>query len=565
VLLAHVDHGKTSILDMIRGSSIVSKESGGITQNISAYEIPISEIKDMCGPLLKNLPNMTLPGLLFIDSPGHEAFTTLRKRGGSIADIAIVVVDIKEGVKPQTEEVLNILKASKTPFIIAANKIDTVPGWRPNQNKLLVKNLSEQSESTSLYFEKKLYELVASISSKGFNSDRFDRIDDYTKKIAIIPVSAKTGEGFPELLMILSGLAQKYLEKSLKIDVKGPAKGTILEVTEEKGIGKTLDTIIYDGSISLNDNILVGVSEGEPIFTKVKSLFRIENGKLIKSNNVHAASAIKISAPNIDEVSSGMPIRVIGKDRDKSIEEIKSEVEEVIIETDNEGIVVKADTLGSLEALVNLLKQKNIKIKKAKVGSINKKDIAEASSEENKLNRLIAAFNVSELESSKHIKVINYDVIYKVIDDVEEWIESQGKSIEEKDLEGLVKPFKITVLEGHIFRKSSPAVLGVEVLSGTAKTNTYLMREGIRVCELKALQDKGENISKAEKEQQIAASFPGVTVGRQINTGDVLYSDVPEEDFRKLKKLKKYLNSDEIETLKEIAELKRKENLTWGI
>jgi len=560
-----VDHGKTSILDKIRGSAIASKESGGITQSISAYEIPLSEIKKTCGDLIKNVSELTIPGLLFIDSPGHEAFTTLRKRGGSIADIAIVVIDINDGIKPQTEEVLNILKSSKTPFVIAANKIDTISGWRSNSNLSLIKNLSEQSESTTLNFERKLYELVAAVSRFGFNSDRFDRIDDYTKKIVIIPTSAKTREGFPELLMIISGLAQKYLENSLKINVRGPAKGTILEVTEEKGIGKTLDTIIYDGSIKINDTIFIGTSEGEPIQTKVKSLFRIEKGKLISSKEVHASAAIKISANGLDGANSGMPIRVMGEDENKSKEEIKLEIEEVEIETDKEGIIVKADTLGSLEALVNLLKQKDIKIKKAKIGNISKKDIAEASSGSNELNRLIAAFNVKESETSKKVKIINHDVIYKVVDDAFDWMENKGKTLEEKDLEGLVKPFKLKLLEGHTFRKSGPAVIGVEVLTGVAKTNTPVTKEGSRLCELKAIQDRSENISSAETGKQVAASFPGVMVGRQINPGDILYSNVPEEDFRKLKKLKKYLKDEEIETLKEIAELKRKENLTWGI
>ncbi len=565
VLLAHVDHGKTSILDKISGSSVASKESGGITQAISAYGISLSKIKEVCGDLLNKLTNLTIPGLLFIDSPGHEAFTTLRKRGGSIADIAIVVIDINEGIKPQTEEVLNILKSSKTPFVIAANKIDMISGWRSNKDEPLIQNISGQAESTSLDFERKLYDLVANISRFGFNSDRFDRIDDYTKKIAIIPTSAKTGEGFPELLMIISGLAQKYLEDSLKINVRGLAKGTILEVTEEKGIGKTLDTIIYDGLIKVNDNILIGNPDGEPIKTKIKSLFKIEKGKLIPSDEVHASAAIKISATDLDEVISGMPIRVIDENEYEITEEIKSEIEEVLIETDNEGIIVKADTLGSLEALVNLLKQKEIKIKRAKVGDINKKDIAQASSENNELNRVIAAFNVNELESSKNVKVINHDIIYKVIDDVQDWIENRGKTLEEKDLEGLVRPFKLKFLEGHTFRKSNPAVAGVEVLAGTARTNNPITKDGNKLCDLKAMQDKGENISEAQTGMQIAASFPGVTVGRQINPGDIFYSDVPEEDFKKLKKLKKYLNSEEIETLKEIAELKRKDNLTWGI
>ena len=260
-----------------------------------------------------------------------------------------------------------------------------------------------------------------------------------------------------------------------------------------------------------------------------------------------------------------MPIKVFGDNREIIEKQIKNEIEEVLIETDNEGIIVKADTLGSLEALINLIKQKGIKIKKAKVGDINKKDIAQASSENEELNKLIAAFNVKQLESSKNIKIINHDVIYKVVDDVENWILNRGKNIEEKNLEGLIKPFKIKILENHTFRKSNPAVLGVEVLAGKARNNVPVTKDGGKLCDLKAMQDKGKNISESEEGSQIAVSFPGVTVGRQINEGDILYSDVPESDFKDLKKLKKYLNSEEIETLKEIAKLKRKENLTWGI
>jgi translation initiation factor 5B len=566
VLLAHVDHGKTSILDKIRESSVAAKESGGITQAISAYQISLDKIKEIGGELINKVGvDLTIPGLLFIDSPGHEAFTTLRKRGGSIADIAIVVIDINDGEKPQTREVIEILKNSKTPFVIAVNKIDMLTGWRSNPDLPIIKNIAEQSDDVRLHFERKLYEIVASISTHGINSDRFDRVDDYTKKVAMIPISAKTGEGFPELLMILSGLAQKYLEESLKINVEGQAKGTILEVCEEKGVGKVLDAIIYDGTIKVNDTILIGVCDGEPIKTKVKCLFNLDKGKVVEEKEVHAAAAVKISASDLDEVIPGMPIRVCNKDEEKVKEELESEIEEVQIETDNEGIIVKADTLGSLEALTVLLRGKDIKIKKAKVGAINKQDIAEACSESNDLNKVIVGFNVKVLEQSKEVKIIVNDIIYKVIDDVTDWIENFGRVLEEKDLEGLVKPFKIQVMKNHIFRISNPAVVGVEVLAGSAKSNTPMMKDGKKICDLKDIQDAGKSIGEAGKGKEVAASFPGIMCGRQLKEEDILYSDVPERDFRKLKKLKKYLKDDEIQALKEIAELKRKDNPTWGI
>ena len=566
MLLAHVDHGKTSILDKIRESSVAAKESGGITQAISAYQISLDKIKEIGGELINKVGvDLTIPGLLFIDSPGHEAFTTLRKRGGSIADIAIVVIDINDGEKPQTREVIEILKNSKTPFVIAVNKIDMLTGWRSNPDLPIIKNIAEQSDTVGLHFERKLYEIVAAISAHGINSDRFDRVDDYTKKVAMIPISAKTGEGFPELLMILSGLAQKYLEESLKINVEGQAKGTILEVCEEKGVGKVLDAIIYDGTVKVNDTILIGVCEGEPIKTKVKCLFNLDKGKVVEEKEVHAAAAVKISASELDEVIPGMPIRVCNKDEEKIREELKSEIEEVEIETDNEGIIVKADTLGSLEALTALLRAKDVKIKKAKVGAINKQDIAEANSELNDLNKVIVGFNVKVLEQNKEVKIITNDIIYKIIDDVTDWIENFGRVLEEKDLEGLIKPFKIEVMKNHIFRISNPAVVGVDILAGTVRSNTPVTKDGRKFCELKEIQDSGKNIGEAKVGKEVAVSFPGVMCGRQLKEGDILYSNIPESDFRKLKKLKKYLKDDEIQALKEIAELKRKDNPTWGI
>ena len=273
IVLGHVDHGKSSILDKIRNTDIVESEPGKITQAIGASIIPLDAIKKVCGKLLENL-NMkfTIPGILAIDTPGHAAFTTLRKRGGSISDIAILVVDINEGFKPQTEEAIEILKTYKTPFIVAANKIDLIPGWK-RKNEFLLKNIESQEMSTIGLFEQKMYELVGKFNEKfTIQADRFDRVQDFTKQVAIVPVSAITGEGIPELLMVLAGLAQKYLEQCLECNVEGQAKGTILEVKEEKGLGKAMDVIIYDGTLKVNDIIVIGGID-QPIVTKVRELF----------------------------------------------------------------------------------------------------------------------------------------------------------------------------------------------------------------------------------------------------------------------------------------------------
>jgi len=566
-LIGHVDHGKTSILDWIRGTSIARGEAGGITQAISSTNLSVNVIKKVCGDLLKTLKlKLTLPGILFIDTPGHAAFTNLRKRGGNLADIAILVVDINEGFKPQTFECIEILKKYKTPFVVAANKIDLIPGWKPNNKKLILENIKEQSVNVQQELDKRIYELVGKFHDEGFASERFDRISDHTKEISIVPVSPKTGEGLSALLMVLTGLAQKFLEQCLKCNMEGPAKGTVLEVKEEKGIGTTIDVIIYDGTIKKGDMFVVGGLE-EPIVSKVKILLELKNKKLKQVKEISAAKGVKISAMDIKEVISGMPLRVVSKAELENVKkEIQEEVEEVLIETDNDGIIVKADSLGSLEALITLLKEAEITIKRASIGNITKKDISEASAENDPLNKVVVGFNVKILEKGNDVKIISHDVIYKIIDDLSEWKKKEMKRLEAKELEGLTKPCKMQIIPGCIFRQNNPAVVGVEVLLGNVTVGVHLMKsDGSKVSEIKSIQLEGDSIQEAEKGKQVAVSIPNITVGRQIIENTILFSDLPEEDFVKFKKLKKYLKKDDIILLKEIAEIKRRENPVWGV
>lgn len=577
----HVDHGKTSILDKIRGTSVVTGEAGKITQAIGASIIPLEVIKKVSGPLLEKLNlKFTIPGILFIDTPGHAAFSNLRKRGGALADIAVVVVDINEGFKPQTLEAIEILKADKVPFIIAANKIDLLSGWQAKEGPL-VKKISSQSPSVIEKFEKKIYELVGRLHELGFASERFDRVEDFTKQIVIVPTSAMTGDGIPELLMMIGGLAQKFLEKGLEYDISGPAKGTVLEVKEEKGLGVTLDVIIYDGNLKVNDTIVIGGMDGA-IVTKIRSLLEPEplaemrvKGKFKRVKGVFAATGVKISAPGLSEVVAGMPLRsCAAADIEKVKEEIQKEVEAVLIETDKEGVIIRADSLGSLEALIVLLKEKKIPITSATVGQISKKDISEAEGmlEKDPLLGVVLGFNVGllpeieEYAKTKGIAVLTNQVIYRLIQDLEKWREEKRKAIEAKELEVLVLPGKFRILPGYVFRQNNPAVVGVDMLGGKIKTGYPLMdAKGKKLTSVKAIQEEKESLTVAEAGKQVAVSMDGVTVGRQIHEGDVMYVDVPEEDFRKLKELKKYLGKGEITLLKEIASIKRDKNPVWGI
>ena len=568
-LVGHVDHGKSSILDSIRETSIIETESGGITQCISSTFVPFSTIKKITGTLLDQIKQkIKIPGFLFIDTPGHASFTGMRKRGGNLADIAILVIDINEGIMPQTKEAIEILKHYKTPFIIALNKIDLIPGWQ-KKDGFLLDNIKKQSEKTQITLDTKLYGIVGKLYELNFASERFDRIKDYSKQIALIPISAKTREGLSELLLTLIGLSQKFLEKQLELKSK-EAKGVILEIKEQKGIGKVMDVVLYDGSLKEKDTVIIGGLE-KPILTKVKILLEPEvladmrRCKFQRVKQVSAAIGVRISAPNIDDVVAGMPIRSAKeKDIEKIEKEIQKEVSEVIIETDKQGIVIKADTLGSLEALIKLLKEKDIKIRRASVGAINKTDIADAESEKDPLNQIILGFNVKKPESK--VKIIISDIIYKIIEELEAWQAYKKQELEKQKLESLTTPCKIKLMPGFVFRQSHPAVVGVEVLNGTLKKDIELMNEqGKVICTVKTIQLNGKDIDKAEKGKEIAVAFPGVTIGRQLHVEDVLYSNLSEAEFIEFKKYKKFLNGDEIQILKEIAEIKRKEKETWGI
>lgn len=585
-VVGHVDHGKTSLLDKIRKSAVATGEAGAITQAIGVSIIPLETIKKICGKLLDVFKgNLTVPGILAIDTPGHAAFTSLRKRGGSLADIAILVVDINEGFKPQTIESIEILRNKKVPFIVAANKIDLIPSWKYDPKILLLDNINQLDYKIQGEFEKKMYELVGKFNEYDLQAERFDRVSDYTKQLAIIPVSALTGQGIPELLMVLTGLAQKYLEKKLEIEEKSNGKGTILEVKEEKGLGTTINAIIYNGNLKVNDTIIIGGIDG-PILTKVRALLepaelsdmREKKSKFDNVKEVFAATGVKISAPGLDKALAGMPLRSCsGKQEEieRLKEEVQQEVGEVVMECEEcDGVIIKADTIGGLEALRNLLQEKNIPISNASLGDINKKDLSKLGSikEMDEFNAVILGFNVkipAEIEEqvkSRNYKIITNDVIYRTIEEYETYLNDLKKQIEMKELSVLVRPCKFFLLKGYTFRQSNPAIVGVEIEIGRIRSGDPIMNEqGKALTTVKSMKEGAENVTIAEQGKQLAMAMDGIIVGRQINEGDYLYTDIPEDDFKKLKSLSKHLSKMEIQVLKEIAEIKRKNNPVWGV
>ena len=574
-VLGHIDHGKTSLLDKMRGTGVQDREAAGITQHIGASFFPTETILSICGDLLKTVnTQLTIDGLLFIDTPGHEAYLNLRRRGGAIADIAILVVDINEGPLTQSYESLKILRSGKTPFLIAANKLDKVPGWRDKPEMTLFQAIKAQSQSTQNEIDRRLYEIVGALSANGIQSERFDRVEDFRKTVAIVPTSAKTGDGIPELLMVLSGLTQQYMKERLRVST-GPARGAILEVREETGLGTTLDTIIYDGVLRKTDTVVIGGLD-DVIVAKIRALLepkpldeiRDPKEKFTHVDQVHAAAGVKIVAPDIEGAVAGAPVYAVADSA--KLEEIKQKVRDEVgsirIQTDKPGIVLKTDTLGSLEAVTQFLQERKVPVRAADVGPIVKRDVIEAhaSGDTDPLNAVILGFNVKfapdieELAAEFGVEVFLNEVIYRLYDEYNAWIMVKREQAKAESLGSIIRPGKIEIIPQYIFRQNKPAVVGVKV-HGVVKPRTGLITAtGKRVGTILQIQDRSVNIDEATDGMEVAVSIRGPTVGRQIKDDDVLYVDIPDAQILAIrKKFMDDLTQPELEIYDEIVQIKR--------
>ena len=556
----HVDHGKTSLLDAFRGSSVQEGEAGGITQKISFTKYPLEQIKKACPLIEKQGIKLEIPGFLFIDTPGHAAFTNLRKRGGSLADLAILVVNAKEGIKPQTAEVLQILKANKTPFLIAFNKIDMFSGWKKQENSLK-ESVESQAINVSQEFQESILTFQGNLQEHGFNSALYYEISDFTKQVAIVPCSARTKEGIPELLLVLCGLSEKFLRERLKLS--DTPKGVILEIKKTKGL-ENVEAIIYDGVIKENDEIIVASLNGEPIITKVRSLEEIEplSFKYKNTKEAKAATGLRMHLTSKEGILSGMLFQKVDNNLDKIKEVFKKEVSGVL-NLDKNGIIIKADSLGSLEALITLLKQQNINIVKAGIGPIGKVDLvsAKANLEINSLDSVIIGFNVDiepDLKKGK-VKIITDTVIYKLIENLQKWRTERQAEIEKERLMELATICKLEILHKYMFRNSNPAIFGIRVLSGRVRTGLPLINEkGEEVARVKGLELEKESVNQATEGQEVAMSLPGTNFERQLKETKYLYSALSDKQIKEFKKNSDLLSSSELNTLSEIEDIKKK-------
>jgi translation initiation factor 5B len=543
--------------------------------------VPLSTISDIAGELV-DPDDFDLPGLLFIDTPGHHAFSTLRARGGALADIAILVVDVTDGFQPQTEEAVEILARTETPFVVAANKIDTVPGWNPTDGLPSQAAIDAQSDRAEDALNERLYEIIGQLSDAGFSADVYWRVTDFANNVGVVPVSAETAEGIPDLLTVLMGLSQRYMRDEMAIDVDGPGAGTVLEVTETRGFGTTVDAVVYDGTITADDRIVVG-GLGDPIVTDVRALLKPKPLAEIRTEKefeqvdaVVAADGVKIAAPDLDDAMAGAPVRVVG---DRPIEEVRSEVRaelaDIAVSTEEEGLTVEADTLGSLEALAESLEAAEIPIMRAEVGDVAPRDVRVAATANEPTHRAILAFNVDVLDDAaalaeqEDVEVFGHDVIYRLIEAYEEHVAAIERAQQEQVLENITRPARFGILDDHTFRQSDPAVVGVEVLGGLLRRNSHVAAfegdEPVRVGQLKSIQDEGEDVDEAARGDRVAVSIDGPTVGRDVEEGDELWTDLPEKHAKILEQeLTADLSGTEREVLRQYLEKRRNRDPFWG-
>ncbi|MEM0483886.1 MAG: translation initiation factor IF-2 [Pyrobaculum sp.] len=581
VVMGHVDVGKTLLLDKIRGTSVAYREPGMITQHIGMSFVPWSAVEKFAGPLVDRLRlrgRIWIPGFLFIDTPGHAAFSNLRKRGGSVADLAVLVVDITSGLEEQGVESLRLIQSRGVPFVIAANKLDRIYGWKSVENRPFLFAVEDQEWHAVATLEERIGKLIEELSRHGVEADRYDRVRDFSKQVPIVPTSAVTGEGVADLLLVLAGVSQRFIPRERLQVREGPARGVVMEVKEERGLGVVADVIIYDGLLRKGDLIVTASLEG-PKEAKIRMLImpkpleemRDPEDRYMAVEEAKAAAGVRIVADGLEGVVAGAPLFAVWdlQELPKIRSFVREEISEIRIESDREGVIVRADTFGTLESIVLFLRQQGVPVRKADVGPPSHKDVVEAllSRRKNPIYGVVLAFNVKippdvEKEAlSSGVKIIKGEILYRIFDEYMKWSQEVKTKTVEQILSQLTRPGKIQVLPGFVFRRSDPAIVGVKVIAGTIKPGVTLVKDGKEVGKVMQIQKTGKAINEAVAGDEVAISIQGdIIVGRQVKEGDILYVYVPDDQARQwLFQYRQYLRDDELKALEEYLKSRKRQ------
>jgi translation initiation factor 5B len=585
VVLGHVDSGKTSLLDKVRGTAVQAREAGGITQHIGASFFPIDTIKSVTGDLFNKISttDSQIPGILVIDTPGHEVFATLRVRGGSAADIAIIVVDANKGFEAQTEESIGILKKRKVPFVIALNKVDTVSGWRNDVGgDSISRAVSKQDKSVQTALDEMIYNVVGSLSISGYNSEAFWRIKNFTKEVAIVPVSARTGVGIPELLAVLIGLTQQYLSRKLERHEE-EGRGIVLEINEEIGLGPAANVILFDGTLRQGCSVIVA-KRNSAVVARVKAILlprpldemRDPRDKFRHVSEVISAAGVKITSPDLAGVMAGSPLFVLNQREDETRLRaiVEAEIKNTFVNKDINGVIMKCDTIGSIEAISDLLAKQKVPIRIADVGHVTKRDVIEASAvrEKDRYLGVVLAFNVRVLEDAlreaqeRQVMIFDEKIIYNLVRSYTDWTAYQ-KDHQDVIIFNEIPPVcKFQFLKNFVFRRNDPAVFGAEILVGKLRQKIPVINDqGKKIGVIHQIQQSGKTIAEATLGMQVAVSIRGPTIGRQISEGEIFYTDLNSRQAKLLnERFAQRLTEDELEVLNYIVDTKRKVDELFG-
>lgn len=486
-ILGHVDTGKTKLLDKIRQTNVQEGEAGGITQQIGATYFPVEAIRQKTQVVnLDNSFEFKVPGLLIIDTPGHESFSNLRSRGSSLCNIAILVVDIMHGLEQQTLESMKLLRDRKTPFIVALNKIDRLYGWKKVDNNGFQESLALQNKGVQNEFAKRLADTKVAFSEQGFNSELYYENKSMAKFVSLVPTSAHTGEGIPDMLKLILQLTQERMVGSLMY--LSEVQATVLEVKAIEGFGMTIDVILSNGILREGDRIVLCGVEGA-ITTNIRALLTPAAMKelRLKSQYVHnkevkAALGVKISAPGLEGAIAGSRLMVVGPDDDESDieEEVLSDLGALFkrVEKSGKGVTVQASTLGSLEALLDFLKVSKIPVANVGIGPVFKRDVMNCGTmlEKNKEFAVMLCFDVKIDKEAQFyadevgIKIFTADIIYHLFDQFTAHMAAIAEKRKEESKLDAVFPCVLSTVA--VFNKTGPIIVGVDVVEGNLRMHT---------------------------------------------------------------------------------------------
>jgi translation initiation factor 5B len=457
-----------------------------------------------------------------------------------------------------------------------------ISGWKDTQTQFITQAIKEQNTQVQTFLDEKIYNVVTALSVLGYQSEAFYRVQEYKKEIAIVPVSAKTGIGIPELFAVLVGLTQQFLKEKLNQEEKSN-RGIILEVNDEVGLGATANLILIDGQLKKEDSIIVAKRDSV-IVTKPKALLlpkdldemRDPRDKFKPVEHIQAAAGVKIASPDLEGVLPGSTLYATSDpseiDGFKNL--IEDEMQSVFINTETNGVIVKCDAIGSLEALIEMLRRKQVPITKADIGPVTRRDVLEAMAvkENDRHLGVVLAFNVKVLQDAEtesddnHIKIFTDKIIYSLIDTYTQWVDDDKADEENAIFKELTPISKFTFLKGFVFRNNNPAVFGIRVDVGKLRQKIpFMNKAGKKIGVIHQLQHDGKTVDSVKTGQEVACSVQNVTVGRQVVEEDVFYTLPSSSDAKKLlKRFMQTLSSEERDTLNEIVEIQRKIDPVYG-